>query len=102
MPRAISHPDKHGVCVTLYAYDTLVSTTITQRSGPEIFLTYSDTRPVNQNKHLSIIDERGLLPIFFFFFLQHSKGWAWTGLKAMSELKEKKVLVTKILHYKVQ
>lgn len=66
-----------------------------------MFLTYGDTRPVNQNKHLSIIDERGLLPIcvFFFNFLflflffetTHEGAEAQTGLRVMSQLKEKEL-----------
>lgn len=88
LPRAISHPDKHCLCVTLSAHDTLVST-FARRSSSDIFLTHSgksDTRPLNQNKHLSITDERGLWPIFYSMF------------RAMSELKETAVQTCEFGH----
>lgn len=78
----------------LGAYDTLVSSgspAVTRRCGPEMFLTYSDTRPVNQNKHLSITDERGLLPGYYFefsFFLNDTWRGGRTRLWATSQLKE--------------
>lgn len=81
LPWPISHPDKPGLCATLSP--SLAVTHLFPSSPPpspgrtdsDIFLTHggkNDTGPLNQNKHLSITDERGHLPFLFFsFFTTH-------------------------------
>lgn len=73
LPRAISHPDKHAVCVTLCLWHTCFHRLPTSSAIFPTRTGSSDTRPTNRNRRLSITDERGLLPMFY-------KGWMGTPL----------------------
>lgn len=58
LPWAISHPDTHGVCVTLWLWHACFHRLPTSSA---VFLTCSgrsDTRPANRNRRLSITDEK--------------------------------------------
>lgn len=78
------------VCHSLWLWHTCFHRlpTFTHCSSSDIFLTHSGkggTRPMNQNKHLSITDERGLLPIFY-NMLRVGHGWgAWSNVRAERE-----------------
>lgn len=65
LPRAISHPDKRGVCVTLRLWHTCFHRLPTSSGALLTRTGSSDTRPANRNWRLSITDERGLLPTFY-------------------------------------